>query len=322
MARKSRRTALTDKKTENETLYRTAIYARLSIENNGISGDSIENQLAVVKQFIKERPDLRLIRTFIDNGESGTHFERPGFRAMLDAVRKGEINCIVVKDLSRFGRNYLETGGYLERLFPCLGVRFLSVNDNYDSLHSQCSDAFLIPLKAVLHDIYAKDISKKICASLDIRKKSGSFLGNIPPYGYMRDSKDRHKLAVHPERAGVVRQIFQWKLSGDGPAAIARRLNENKIPTQLNLRFQEGYPNGREDAVWHGSTVAAILKNPCYIGCTVERKSSRAFYQGKQRLAIPEEKWKLIENTHEAIISRGDFEKVRELARKGQVSRG
>ncbi len=320
MARKSRKAALAEPcvPEDKRIFYNTAIYARLSIEDNGIMGESLENQIAIVRQYIENCPELRLVNTWVDNGQTGTDFERPGFQSLMEAVKRGAVNCIVVKDLSRFGRNYLETGNYLEKIFPCLGVRFISVNDRFDTLHGGKADGLLVSLKSILHDNYAKDISKKICSSLDVKKKSGRFMGKIPPYGYVRDPQNRYRLVIHKERADVVRQVFQWKLEGMGVVAIARRLNNAGIPTQLQLRFQEGYGDGKPEALWYGSPVTEMLKNPCYLGCMVERKSSRALYQGKQRFFVPKEQWRLIPGTHEAIIDEEIFYRVQELMERSK----
>lgn len=304
-----------------EILYNTAIYARLSIEDNGVQGDSIENQVYMIEKFISKCSDLKLTHTFVDNGETGTNFERPAFSDMMEAIKKGTINCIVVKDLSRFGRNYLETGNYLEKIFPYLGVRFISVNDHFDSLHGGKSDTLLVPLKAILHDTYAKDISRKVSSAIDVKKKSGKFMSKIPPYGYVRDEQDRYKLCVHTERAEIVRMIFKWRIEGLGPVSIAHRLNDMGVPTQSKIRYMEGHNDGKENALWRGSVVADILKNPCYIGCIVERKGSNLLYKGRECQIIPESDWNLIENTHEPIIDRETFEKVRKLLVESKMKR-
>ena len=314
MARKSRKTLqVEDKKTPSESLYRTAIYARLSIEDNELQGDSIENQIAIIERYIHKIPELKVIDTFVDNGATGINFERPGFLRMMKAIKKGEINCIVVKDLSRFGRNYLETGNYLEKIFPYLGIRFISVNDHFDSLHSGKNDTLLVPLKSILHDTYVKDISKKVSSTIEIKKKSGKFLGKIPPYGYVRDEKDRYRLRIHSERAEVVRMIFRWRIEGLGPVSIAHRLNDMGIPTQFQIRYIEGHSDGKEDALWRGSTVTDILKNPCYMGCMVEKKKSALLYKGGGVKKIPRSEWNLIKNTHEPIIDKETFETVQQL---------
>lgn len=322
MARKSRKALPENQIIEQKTTtYLTALYARLSIEDNGIDGESIENQITIIEQFIKQNPDLQVVERFIDNGRTGTNFERPGFQAMMDAVRGGKVNCIVVKDLSRFGRNYLETGNYLEKIFPYLGIRFISVTDHFDSLHAGKNDTLLVPLKSILHDTYAKDISKKVSTAIDIKKKSGKYLGKIPPYGYIRDTNDRYHLIVHPERAEIVRKIFQWRLEGDGPVTIAHRLNDMKIPTQFQIRYMEDHADGKPNALWHGSAVSDILKNPCYLGCIVERKGSNSLYKGKNHKMIPVSDWKLIENTHEPIVSKESFYRVQNLLEKSHIQR-
>lgn len=322
MARKSRKDLQTQNKCpQPEILYDTAIYARLSIEDNGIEGDSIENQIEMIENYIRGHQELRVVHTFVDNGETGTNFERPGFSEMMEAVKKGEINCIVVKDLSRFGRNYLETGNYLEKIFPYLGIRFISVSDHYDSLHSGNSDTLLVPLKSILHDTYAKDISRKVSSAIDIKKKSGKFMGKIPPYGYVRDEQDRYKLCVHTERAEIIRMIFKWRMQGLGSVSIAHRLNDMAVPTQLQIRYMEGHHDGKEHALWRGSAVVDILKNPCYIGCVVERKGSNLLCDGRENKVIPESEWNLIENTHEPIIDKETFERVQKLVSESRRKR-
>lgn len=322
MARKSRKDLHKENiQPQSEILYYTAIYARLSIEDNGIQGDSIENQIEMIEKYISKCQDLKVIHTFVDNGETGTNFERPAFSDMMEEVKKGAINCIVVKDLSRFGRNYLETGNYLEKIFPYLGIRFISVNDHFDSLHDRKSDTLLVPLKSILHDTYAKDISRKVSSAIDIKKKSGKFMGKIPPYGYVRDEQDRYKLCVHTERAEIIRMIFKWRTEGMGAVSIAHRLNDMAVPTQLQIRFAEGHHDGKEHALWRGSAVVDILKNPCYIGCMVERKGSNLLCKGRENKVIPESEWNLIENTHEPIIDKETFEKVQKLVLESRRKR-
>lgn len=322
MARKSRKPMAVAFGVEQTTsVYLTALYARLSIEDNGIEGESIENQIHIIQQFVNKNPDLQIVNQFVDNGQTGTNFDRPGFTAMMDAIRKGNVNCIIVKDLSRFGRNYLETGNYLEKIFPYLGIRFISITDHFDSLHAGKNDTLLIPLKSILHDTYAKDISKKVSTAIDIKKKNGKYMGKIPPYGYVRDINDRHKLVVHSDRAKIVRQIFQWRIEGAGPVTIAHRLNDIKVPTQFQIRYMEGHADGKPNALWHGSAVSDILKNPCYIGCIVERKGSNCLCNGKNHKIIPVSEWNLIENTHTPIIDKKTFYKVQELLEESLYER-
>ena len=179
----------------------------------------------------------------------------------------------------------------------------------------------LVPLKSILHDTYAKDISRKVSSAIDIKKKSGKFMGKIPPYGYVRDEQNRYKLCVHTERAEIIRMIFKWRMEGAGSVSIAHRLNDMGIPTQFQIRHMEGHHDGKENALWRGSVVTDILKNPCYIGCIVERKGSNLLCKGRESKVIPESEWNLIENAHEPIIDKETFEKVQRLISESKRKR-
>lgn len=298
------------------SVYNTAIYARLSVEDNGCESDSIGNQIELLKKYVANNQQLVLVSTFYDNGATGTNFERAGFIAMLDEVKKGKINCIVVKDLSRFGRNYMETGNYLEKIFPCLGVRFISVNDNYDSISVTANEELALSLKNVYHHIYAKDISRKICTVFESKKKQGLFLGRFAPYGYKKSDSNKYKLEIEEETAGVVQSIFRMRLEGMGVTSIARALNDKGIASYYKMLFDRGLLKGTRGeamALWSGSSVKGILENPIYLGCIVERKGDYAYYKGIQKREIPPSEWNYIENTHDALIDRETFEKVQTL---------
>lgn len=299
-----------------EAVYKTAIYARLSVEDNGCGSDSIDNQIYMIKKYVNETSGLFLVCTYADNGMTGTNFDRPGFISMLDQVKKGEINCIVVKDLSRFGRNYMETGNYLENIFPYLGVRFISINDHYDSVEASANEALALSLKNVYHHIYAKDISRKICTLFDVKKKNGLFLGKFAPYGYKKSDENHYKLEIDEQTAPIVRDIFRLRLEGFGISSIAKKLNESHIPSQYRHLYEIGRlkgTNGEATALWSGSSVLGILENPNYYGCMVERKSDGAYYKGKNRHMLEKAEWKHIENTHEAIIDKATFETTQNL---------
>ncbi len=314
MARKSRKE--NDRVNLSETIkvgYNTAVYARLSKEDNGIDGLSIENQLNILLDFVNKHPELNLADKFVDNGQTGTNFERPAFTRMMQKVRKNEINCIVVKDLSRFGRNYLESGNYIERIFPYLGIRFISISEGIDSLGINSNEDLLMSLKSIINDNYAKDISKKVCTAIDIKKKSGKFMGKIPPYGYKRCENDRYKLKIHESRAVIIQRIFAMKIYGLGATAIARKLNDEGIPSQMKLRFLEGFSDGEETSLWHGSSVIGVLRNYYYLGKTVERKGENQLCAGKNEKMLPESDWNIIPCTHERIISDDDFFKVQTM---------
>ena len=201
---------------ESEKIYRTAIYARLSNEDLGKKDSgSIENQILLVQKYIESKPYLKLCDTFIDNGETGTNFDRDGFKNLMEAIKNKKVDCIAVKDLSRLGRDYVETGNYIENVFPFLGVRFVSVNDNYDSKYpSKNGDNLSIVLKNLVNDMYAKDISKKIRSAFAIKHKKGEYTGGHAPYGYVKSAENRHKLVIDEEAAQNVKDIFQSKFFG------------------------------------------------------------------------------------------------------------
>lgn len=299
--------------TTSLSTYQTAIYARLSIEDNGCGSDSIESQIELLKKYIKEKQDLTLKLVFYDNGMTGTNFDRPGFMSMVEEMKKGNINCIAVKDLSRFGRNYVEAGYYLERIFPFLGVRFISVNDNYDSISVTSNEELALSLKNVCHHIYAKDISRKICTVFDAKKKQGLFLGRFAPYGYKKCENNKYKLEIEEETAVVVQNIFKLRLNGMSAFGIARFLNSQGIPSQSKRLFENGMIKGTKGEAtsnWSSGSVLGILKNPVYCGCIVERKSDSAYYKGGQKAEIPRPEWRYIEHTHEAIIDKKTFDQV------------
>ena len=208
--------------------YRAAAYVRLSVEDSGKPGaDTIEGQKNLLLRFIEDDPTLTLYRLFCDNGRTGTDFQRPEFEKLMDAVKRGEVDCIVVKDLSRFGRNYKETGNYLERIFPFLGVRFIAVNDGFDTLTAQRgADGYLVPLKNLINEVYSKDISKKSGSALAAKQKNGDFIGAWAPYGYRKQPDNPRKLEPDEATAPVVRQIFRWRAEGVSVTQIARRLND------------------------------------------------------------------------------------------------
>ncbi|MFV0314385.1 MAG: recombinase family protein [Anaerotignum sp.] len=316
MARKSRKHMQLHIQQETErSVYRVAIYARISVDNKEDTNMSVENQIMICKKKLEEYHDLHFVEAYIDQGQTGTNFNRPAFSRLMEDIREGNINCVIVKDLSRFGRNYLETGYYLEYVFPYLGVRFLSVNDDFDSNLVDGNDALLLSLKGILHENYAKDISRKVSSAIDIKKKSGKFMNRIPPYGYVVSQKDKYQLEIHTEQSEVIRLIFHWRLEGMGPSLIAKKLNDMKVLTLRNYRYFLGYADGKKESTWHGSTIVNILQNPCYLGCLVERKTQKWLYQGGVFEKIHPSCWNIIKHTHEPIIDEEIFYKVQTLQR-------
>lgn len=302
-----------------EKMYHTAIYIRLSVENNKYFSDeeSIIMQQNMLENYVIQQSDLTLYGVYKDNGKSGTDFIRPGFEHMMNEVRNRKIDCIVVKDLSRFGRNYIETGYYLEKIFPYLGVRFIAVNDQYDTEKEEGSE-LIISLKNLINDLYAKDISQKIHASLSIKRKNGDFLGAFPPYGYLKSPENKHKLIIDLEAASVVREIFQWRLAGDSINQIAKRLNDRGLASPSLFHYQRGHkkkkPKGRA-AIWQAQMVRLITENPVYAGHMVQGKTKRSLCEGISKTKVSHKDWIVVRNTHEALVSQEVFEQIQK--RKG-----
>ncbi len=317
MARKSRRQSVIAQKetVTQEKVFKTGLYVRLSIEDvrDRKDSDSIENQTYLLKQFVEERPFLQIYSIYTDNGEKGTNFDRPEFNRLMDDVKAGRVNCIVVKDLSRFGRDYLETGNYLEKIFPFLGVRFISINDNYDSFNPENSnEGLIISLKNLLNDVYTKDISKKIISTFRERQSKGEFLGAHVPYGYSRPDDGTYKLVVDEEAALVIRQIYQWKVEGLSDTAIARRLNDMGIPSPSKYKYLKGeWKNARyNNNIWQRQAIKAITENEVYLGHKIYGKIQASLYEGKRKSRVPRDEWTIIENDHEPIIDQETFDIV------------
>ncbi len=305
----------------SERVYHTAAYVRLSVEDNRRDGnkDSIKMQQYMLEQYIALQPDMQLEGVFCDNGETGTNFERSGFEAMMDGVRQRKIDCIVVKDLSRFGRNYVEAGYYLEKIFPYLGVRFVAVNDHYDTLRDANGNELVLFLKNLVNDLYAKDISQKISSAIAVKQKNGEYIGSFAPYGYRKSPEDKHKLVIDEETAPVVRDIFQWRAEGQGIAQVARRLNERNIPSPTMYKYMKGMLKKRPSnagAIWQAQGVKALTRNPVYAGHMAQRKARQSLSEGMPKMMIPNEEWIVVEHTHAPIVSQEIFDKVQEITQE------
>ena len=299
---------------EEQNIYQTAGYIRLSIEDSGkTNGYSLENHEKLVRDYIADRQDLRLYRLYIDNGATGTVFERPAFDEMIQDMKDGKINCIVVKDLSRLGRNYLEAGNYLEQIFPFFRVRFISITDGYDSNSPDVTDeSLIIPLKNIINEGYAKDISLKITTSFESRKKQGQFMGRYPVYGYLKDPANKNHLIINPETCGIVRRIFQMRDSGMALGAIASQLNAEGIPSPARYLWIKGLSKEErhQDSYWDRINVKRLLTNKMYLGILVYGKERSSFAKGIKRQRVPESEWKYVPNAHEAIIDQELFDSV------------
>jgi DNA invertase Pin-like site-specific DNA recombinase len=301
---------------KEEKIYKTAIYARISVEDSNTDDGTIENQILLVRKYIESKPYLKLCDTYIDNGYTGTNFDRESFHNLMEAIKHGKIDCIAVKDLSRFGRDYIETGNYLEKVFPFLGVRFISVNDNYDSHNpvQNCGDInssnLAVILKNLINDIYSKDISKKCRTALETKQRKGEFIGSNAPYGYMKSPADKHKLVIDNETAPIVRDIFQWRIDGMSYKAIIRKLEELRILSPSNYLYSKGmlcHEKYAKKIMWHEKAIRDMLSNPVYIGHMAQGKEKSRFEHGLKSQRLPQDKWIIVENTHEALVSRDIF---------------
>ena len=305
----------TQKKIWNATLY-----LRLSRDDGDKEeSGSITGQRELLRDYISQHPELREYAIRIDDGFSGSTFERPGFQKMIEDVKAGRTDCIIVKDLSRFGRNYLDAGEYIEKIFPFLGVRFIAVNDNYDSLgEKKSSDDLIIPFKNLINEAYCRDISMKIRSQLEIKRKNGQFLGSFAAFGYLKDEQDKNKLVVDQYAADIVRDIFKWKLEGISPQDIAGALNKLGVLSpmeykrSLGMKYTTSFKTSAK-AAWSAGTVIRILKNPIYTGVLIQGKETTPSYKVHKRIAKAKSEWTVIEDSHEAIISGIDFDSVQKV---------
>lgn len=296
-----------------------ASYNRLSREDGDkMESDSIRNQKDLISDYAKQK-GIRIVEEYVDDGYSGTNFDRPAFQRMMEDVKKKKINCIIVKDLSRLGRNYIETGRYLEKIFPFLGVRFIAINDHYDSAdQSGDADQIVIPFKNLINDAYCRDISIKIRSQLDVKRKNGKFIGSFAAYGYLKDPADKNHLIIDEVAAEIVRTIFGLKLNGFSSQRIVERLNEMKVVPPLEykrmsgLNFNSGFRSGK-NAGWSIMTINRILRNELYIGTMVQGKNRKINYKVKQSRPVEEAGWIKVKKTHDAIIPEQVFEIVQRL---------
>lgn len=306
--------------------YKAAIYLRLSREDGDFScssekfeSNSISNQRLVIMDFLKKCPEITFTREYCDDGYTGANFDRPEFQKMMEAVKKGEIDCIVVKDLSRFGREYIDAGAYIQKLFPLLGVRFIAINDNYDNAQPGAADNELIlPFKNLMNDSYCRDISIKVRSNLEAKRRNGQFVGSKVVYGYMRSPENKNLLVVDPEAAAVVQDIFRWKIDGQSPAQIADRLNRNHIPSPIEYKKGKGLNQRtcfqtKEVAQWSAVAIYRILKNEIYTGTLIQGKTTSPNHKVKKTVPKAPNEWSRTEHAHEAIIAPAQFDLVQRL---------
>ncbi len=317
MARKSRKniTGFPETFDQERQQFQAGLYVRISVENEKkLEADSIGTQIRMLEDFVSQIPDIRVYDIYCDDAISGTTFIRPEFSRMMGDVRDRKINCIIVKDLSRLGRNYLESGEYLEKVFPFFGIRFIAVNDRIDTLERPVDIS--AQLKNMANEMYARDISKKICTAVKTLQDQGKFVGSQPPYGYMRSPEDKYRLVVDPRPASVVKEIFQMVLDGYTVHSITLKLNEQGIPSPGRYKYEQGLVKNEKfrNSVWFFSTTRRMLSDPVYLGWIQSGKYVSQFRKGGEKcVKMPEEEWKTVRGTHEPIIERAVFDQVQEI---------
>ncbi|MFI3260089.1 MAG: recombinase family protein [bacterium] len=296
----------------NDTFY-VGVYIRLSKEDNllGLSG-SINNQKKLLIDYVKENGYI-LHEVYIDDGYTGTNFDRPGFIKMIEDIKLNKINMVVTKDLSRLSRDYIGTGEYIEKWFPKHNVRFVALCDNIDTFDNS-SNNDIAPFKAVLNDMYAKDLSKKIRTALLTMQKEGKWVGGCTPYGYITDISDKNKLIIHEKEGNIISTIFKMFYSGKNINEIKNYLNEEKIPTFTSSRNRKTKIENK--VYWNYSTIKKILTNRLYTGDLVQNRRNRISYKYRKVISNPKEKWIVVENTHEPLVDKEMFFKVQKLLKK------
>lgn len=305
-----------------DDVYEAIAYYRLSKDDGkNHESDSIANQRVLVREYIKNHPNIRLVDEAYDDGYTGTNFDRPGFQKVMDAVNAGTVNCVIVKDLSRLGREYVETGKYLEMVFPSMGIRFIAINDDVDSRKANSGDDILIPVKNIMNESYCRELSKKLRRQFKIQRSNGEYLGAFASYGYRKDPEDKHKLVIDEYAAEIVRAIFVLKLKGYSQQSIADYLNSEAVLPPAEYKKSQGlnYKSGLKgsgQATWRAFAIQNILTNPVYIGVLVQGKRGTPNYKIKQMRVRDEEQWCVRKDNHEAIIDEYTFESVQKVLKR------
>ncbi len=308
-----------------EHIYSAAIYLRLSRDDEDIDGsmkaesNSISSQRELLRAYVRKQEDMELFDIYVDDGYSGSNFDRPEFKRMMADIEKGNVDCVIVKDLSRLGRDYIEAGRLIQKTFPAFHVRFIALTDNFDSQSADSSTkSLVVPVKNFINDSYCRDISQKVKSSQKAKREQGKFIGSFAVYGYRKSEEDKNQLCPDGYAAQVVRNIFAWKLAGMSAQAIALRLNGLGVlsPMEYKKSLGEKYSTSFRTGItakWSAVAVNRILTNEVYTGVMVQGKSGKVNYKVKKTVAKPREEWIRVEGTHEAIVSSEDFDTVQDL---------
>lgn len=300
-----------------KTFY-VAIYIRLSKEDANLGeSESITNQKTLLTKYVEEQGYV-LVDIYIDDGYTGTNFNRPAFQRMLKDIETGKVNMVITKDLSRLSRDYIGTGEYVEKWFPAHGVRYVALTDNIDTMIDSTNND-IAPFKAILNDMYAKDLSKKIRSALHTMQTEGKWVGGCPPLGYKVDPNDKNHLVINEIEQPIVKRIFDLFLSGKKINEIKNIFNEEKVPTFSSLRkrnFKRKGSNGNIYGYWTNTTIKKILTNRLYTGDMIQNRRSRISYKYRKIVYNPKEQWIIVENTHEPIIDKKSFKKIQKILPK------
>lgn len=298
--------------------FKVAGYIRLSKEDKiKDESNSVTNQKLIITSYIENNEDLELFDFYIDDGYSGTTFNRPEYKRMIKDIIEGKVNTIIVKDLSRFGRNHIESDNYLENILPGYNVRFISINDDIDTLNNSNSvSSIVIPLKNLMNDQYARDISEKVRLTLKMKQLNGEFIGVTAPYGYLKDPKDKHKFIVDKESSYNVKKIFNMILLGKSRKEIAEYLNSKNVLTPSLYKISKEETNNEElirSKKWNAEIVSRILRNGTYTGTLIQNVKTKPNYRTDKLIDVNKDEWIITENHHEAIISKETFDKVQNI---------
>ncbi len=300
-------------KIKSNMIFKVAMYIRLSREDGDKEeSSSVTNQRNIITRFINENDNFIIVDEYVDDGYTGTNFNRPAFQRMIKDIEKGKINTVITKDLSRLGRDYIDTGRYVQRYFPENRVRYIALLDGIDTLEDAGMND-IAPFKSVINDMYVKDISKKITSALKERKTAGNFLAVTAPYGYKKNPENKYQLVINEEEAKVVRYIFRLYLQGNGLTKIAKILTEEEIPVPGISRNIGTTRKTKLYNCWKQTTISRILKNPVYIGNLEQFKRKKVNYKSKKRVTVPKEDRVICYNTHEPIIKKEDFDEVQKI---------
>ena len=305
-----------------EIKYKAVKYIRLSSADDNKQGesDSVANQRKLIDEWLKNHPEIECVGEFVDDGVSGIVFDRPDFNKMMEQIQDGNVNCVVTKDLSRLGRDRIETGRFLRRIFPAFGVRYVAIIDNIDTLNDS-TDGLFVSVKSIINDEYCRDISIKTRSALEIKRANGDYTGACPVYGYKKDDSDRNKLVVDDYPASIVRDIFRMKIDGYSASRIAEILNNRGVLSPMEYKKDRGlpYPKGgyadKDGAKWSATTIIRILSDETYTGTLNQGRTGTPNYKIKDVFEKPQNEWLRTEKAHEAIILKHNYDLVKKIMR-------